>query len=119
MKEHVTKSQGGSQDILDILHPFQHPINPNLFDSHEGYVPLDYFTRVCSAVECRYSLWVGTRKKGHYVPARPVVYHSVTRIQAFTLLVYALNTCQQEVNYWGQACSAITTREIEGEGQIE
>jgi hypothetical protein len=93
-----------------------HPTDPNLFQTHEGSVPLDYLTRKCRAVECTYSLWVGSRKNGQYVLAPPVIYRNVTREEAFTKLVYALNRGDETVNKWRQAYSAISTKEVEEVG---
>ena len=112
------KASEREREILRILASFQHPTDPSLWLSHEGYVSLDYFTRECRAIECCYKVWVGTRKKGCYVPAKSIIYHNVTRIQAYTQLMYALNACKQEVR-WGLAYCDFSTREIEEEERRE
>jgi hypothetical protein len=100
----------------DLKDPFllpsqRHPTDPNLIYTHEGTEPLDYLTRVCETVECTYRLWHGSRKKGCWQEAQPVVYRNMTREHAFTALVVALNTGDQRVNPLRCAYSNIHTRE--------
>jgi hypothetical protein len=97
---------------IDIHPSLRHPSAPDLFWTSEGtYAPLDYITRVCEEVECTFSLWQGGRRTGCYVPAQPITYRQVSREQAYTRLVYALNTGDPSVNPWRQAYSAVHTRE--------
>jgi hypothetical protein len=96
------------------IHPsLRHPTNPNLFSTSEGtYESLDYLTRVCARVECTYQVWHGSRTKGDWREAEPVIYRNMTREQAFTALVYALNIGDQQVNPLHLAYSNIHTREL-------
>lgn len=80
----------------------------------EGTVEsIDYVFKVCACVEATYSLWHGTRRAGSYVEQAPVRYNNVTREQAFTRLVYALNTGAQSVNPFKCPYSNIHTREVQ------
>ncbi|MBO0790931.1 MAG: hypothetical protein J2P36_08285 [Ktedonobacteraceae bacterium] len=97
------------EDISPLL---WHPSDEGLIHTSEGYQALDYINKVCEAVECRYSLWEGTRSKGHYAPAPPVIYHNMTREEAFTKLVRALNVGDRSVNWHKCAYGNIHTREL-------
>jgi hypothetical protein len=99
-------------DTLGVHPTLRHPTDPSLFKSHEGYVTASYITRRCLEVECTYSLWNGSRKNGQYVPARPVTFENMSRMQAYTELVYALNAGDETINKWRQAYSDIHTREV-------
>ena len=104
-------------NTLDIHPSLRHPTDPTLFKVTESipeYVTIDYIVRRCTVVECTYKLWQGSRKSGEYVLAPPVIYRNVTRDEAYTMLVYALNTGDASVNQWRQAYSDIRTREVEG-----
>jgi hypothetical protein len=111
-KDEIVPEIQVSLDTLGIHPSLRHPSDPCLFKTHEGYVTVDYVTRKCAAVECTYSLWNGTRKNGQYVPAPPVIYEQVSREEAFTKLVYALNTGDETINKWRRAYSDIRTREV-------
>ncbi len=96
-----------------ILPSQRHPTDPNLFYTSEGtYEPLAYLTRLCAVVECRYRLWYGSRKKGSWQEAQPVLYRNMTREHAFNALVVALNTGDPQLNPLRCACSNLHTREL-------
>lgn len=87
--------------------------NEQTMHTSEGTVEsLDYINKVCACVECTYELWHGTRQNGAYIDAAPIRYYNMTREQAFTKLVYALNTGDPFVNRFRYAYSNIHTREV-------
>ncbi len=70
-----------------------------------------YLHHVYPVVECTFKLWHGN--KTGYQSAAPVRFESMTRDQAFTALVYGLNTGDQRMNPFRLGYSDIHTRGIE------
>jgi hypothetical protein len=94
----------------DVHSSLWHPTDPTLFMSSEGYVTADYVTQKVSQIECTFSLW--SNADGEYLPAPPVIYENLTREEAFTKIIYALNTGDPAVNRWQKRYSAVRTREL-------
>ena len=72
-----------------------------------------YLHQVYPVVECSFTLWYGTARKGRYQSAPVVRYERVTREQALSALVYALNTGEAHVNPQRQSYSDLHTKGIE------
>lgn len=69
-----------------------------------------YLHHVYPVVECTFKFWHGN--KTGYLSAAPVRFEHMTRDQAFTTLVYALNTGDRHINPLQLRYSEIHTRGI-------
>jgi hypothetical protein len=99
--------------IQDVHPSLRHPTDPTLFKVSEGtYETADYVSKVCRQVQCTFDLWQGNDANGRYAPAPPVVYENITREEAFTQIIYALNTRDPAINRLGQRYSNVHTQEV-------
>lgn len=72
-----------------------------------------YIHHVYAVIECTFKLWQGSASKGSYQSAAPVCFEHMSRDQAYTNLVYGLNTGDQRMNPFRLRYSDLRTRGID------